>query len=313
MARSFSGLCFLVLFLRVWVSYGFDCRNFSRGEDGVIRFFKDIPKKDLVEFKEDEMLDYYYVSKITLHNFTFTPKVGINSFTINSTTALDFYYVRLAGPEFSYGIVQYTSDGNYLVEYCVESPGYYELFIDLQMVKNHTFNRYLFASPFSLLVEEEEGEKTPLLNTAVLPPCETMWDASYGRWKHADRLVDANRWESVFELTREPYVWLPYTCSLSPKSGEDVGEVFKDVNFCECGDSYLRTLTDELLLWGGIWSQTIVHEIERKHKIGSSSFINPHDQLSFLSDLSSLPLPHRQLVDQTCGLPTRTQMPESFR
>ena len=244
-----------------------DCRNFHRREDTSV-IFSSFHRFDHLPLHKGWETDY--TSKIKISNFTLYPSTGVNSFVLRAPSNNDFYVIRLVGPELTYGTVQYLHDGTYSVEYCVERPGLYELHIIIQTVGKVTLNRELFGSPFSLKVggNEPDFDEPPISSK---PPCETMWNASFGRWKDVTLREESKKWwEDTLFITREKYAWVPYECSLAPKSPQAAKRLFENSTICVCGDSYSRTLLNELLLWGQVFALKHVLEVEKNHKSGKT-------------------------------------------
>ena len=80
--------------------------------------------------------------------------------------------------------------------------------------------------------------------------CTTVRQATHGRWVRFDHALRYNllpsselqQWEDFLHITRDEYVWLPYSCSLRPMKWNDIRALFQNRTHCACCDSYIRTL-----------------------------------------------------------------------
>jgi len=210
-----------------------------------------------------------YPDKVLVKGVDVLVETGVNSFTITSLFARDEFHVALEGPELSPTFVKAHGNGTYTVSYCVELPGFYKLYVRiLQINGTDTLRKDIFQSPFSVRVRgkaEAELQTLPTeSNQVALDFCTSARQATQGRWvrfDHAKRYnlvpsFELQQWGEVLEVTRDEYVWIPYSCRLRPMTLDDLRALYQNRSHCLCCDSYIRTLFSDTMSVLGIFNKT---------------------------------------------------------
>jgi len=192
---------------------------------------------------------------------------GVHSFTITSQFMRDEFHVALEGPELSPTFIEAHGNGTFTASYCVELPGFYKLYIRiLQINKFVALRKDVFQSPFSVHVQGKAE-----LQTITLDSCTRVGQATQGRWVRFDHAVSSNlvpsfelqQWGEFLEISRDEYVWLPYSCRLRPMNLEELRTLFQNRRHCACCDSYIRTLFSGTLWALGIFNDSQMEQTSK--------------------------------------------------
>eukprot|EP00588_Corethron_pennatum_P001343 CAMPEP_0194298792 /NCGR_PEP_ID=MMETSP0169-20130528/60363_1 /TAXON_ID=218684 /ORGANISM="Corethron pennatum, Strain L29A3" /LENGTH=490 /DNA_ID=CAMNT_0039048817 /DNA_START=111 /DNA_END=1583 /DNA_ORIENTATION=- len=97
----------------------------------------------------------------------------------------------------------------------------------------------------------------------AMDSCTTVRQATQGRWVRFDHAVIYNllpssylqQWEEFLEISRDEYIWIPYSCRLRPMNLDDIRVIFHNLTHCACCDSYIRTLFSATMYALGIFNK----------------------------------------------------------
>ena len=156
----------------------------------------------------------------------------------------------------------------------------------------------LAKAPTELSDASKRSEATRAMNA-----CTTARQATQGRWVRFDQAVRYNllpsfelrRWHEVLEISKDEYVWLPYSCRLRPMNLDDIRVLLQNRTHCACCDSYIRTLFQTIMYSLGIFDKnqmkdtTEVGKLIHKNWEFEGTSMSWHDNKNFETCLEKSP------------------------